>query len=241
MAKLALVTGGTTGIGAATCKALKAAGHTVVANYYSDDEPAQKFAQETGIKAYKWNVSDYKQCEEGVKKIESELGATVDILVNNAGITRDSMMHKMPVEHWDAVILTDLSAAFYMSRTVIGAMREKKYGRIVSISSINAQTGQLGQTNYCAAKAGIIGFTKALARESAPKGITVNVVAPGYTNTEMVKTVPEEFMKSLVAQIPMGRLAKPEEIADAVTFLASDKASFITGEVISVNGGHHME
>jgi acetoacetyl-CoA reductase len=241
MARLALVTGGTTGIGAATCKALKAAGHTVIANYFSDDAPAQKFAQETGVKVYKWNVSDYKQCEESIKKIESDLGATIDILVNNAGITRDSMMHKMPVEHWDAVILTDLSAAFYMARTVITAMRAKNYGRIVSISSINAQMGQIGQTNYCAAKAGIIGFSKALARESAPKGITVNVVAPGYTNTEMVKTVPEEFMKSLIAQVPMGRLGEPSDIANAITFLASDKASYITGEVISVNGGHHME
>lgn len=241
MMRLALVTGGTTGIGAATCKALKAAGYSVAANYIANDDAAKKFGEEFGIRVYKWDVADHKQCEDGVKKVAQDLGKGVDILVNNAGVTRDSMLHKMSVEDWNTVITTDLTACFYMCRAVINSMREENFGRIVNISSINALMGQVGQTNYCAAKAGIIGFSKALARESATKGITVNVVAPGYTSTEMVKTVPDSFMNALLAQVPMKRLGKPEEIADAVVFLASEKSAFITGETISVNGGFHME
>ncbi len=241
MAKMALVTGGTTGIGAATCKALKAAGYDVVANYVSNDANAKQFEKDTGIRVYKWDVTQYAQCMKGVEIITADLGMTVDVLVNNAGITRDSMMHKMTPESWNDVIVADLSAVFFMSRSVINAMREKQFGRIINISSVNAQLGQAGQTNYCAAKAGVIGFSKALARESAPKGITVNVVAPGYTDTDMVKTVPDAVMKELLAQVPMKRLGNPEEIADAIVFLASDKSAFITGETLSVNGGHHME
>jgi acetoacetyl-CoA reductase len=241
MTRLALVTGGTTGIGAATCNALKEAGYTVAANYASNDEAAKKFEQDTGIKTYKWDVTDPEQCVKGVEKVCGDFGGTIEILVNNAGITRDAMMHKMTVENWNAVLSTDLSACFYMSRAVVSAMREKGFGRIVNISSVNGQMGQIGQTNYSAAKAGLIGFTKALARESASKGITVNAVAPGYTDTAMVRAVPEPVLKSLIAQIPIGRLGRPEEIAHAVLFLVSDKSGFITGETLSINGGHHME
>lgn len=241
MTRLALVTGGTTGIGAATCGALKEAGYTVAANYASNDEAAKKFEQDTGIKTYKWNVTDPDQCAKGVEKVCSDFGGPIEILVNNAGITRDAMMHKMTLENWDAVISTDLSACFYMSRAVIGPMREKGFGRIVNISSVNGQMGQIGQANYSAAKAGLIGFTKALARESASKGITVNAVAPGYTDTAMVRAVPEQVLKALIAQIPIGRLGRPEEIAHAVLFLVSDISAFITGETLSINGGHHME
>lgn len=239
--RLALVTGGTTGIGAAICKELKSAGYRVVANYVANEEGAKAFEKETGITAYKWDVTNFEQCAKGVEKICSDFGSNIEILVNNAGITRDSMMHKMKPEDWSSVLITNLFSCFNMSHAVINAMREKQFGRIVNISSVNAQEGQIGQTNYCASKAGILGFTKALARESASKGITVNAVAPGYTDTAMVKTVPENFMKSLLSQVPIGRLGKPEEIADAVRFLVSERAAFITGETLSVNGGYHME
>jgi acetoacetyl-CoA reductase len=242
MAKLALVTGGTRGIGAAICKALKASGYNVAANYVVYDEAAQKFEKETGIGIYKWDVSDPDQCIKGVEDVMKSFGgATIDILVNNAGITKDSMMHKMPIESWKAVIDVDLSSMFYMSRAVISQMREKGFGRIVNISSINGKAGQMGQTNYASAKAGILGFTKALAQESAFKGITVNCVAPGYTETDMVKAVPAEILKTIVAKIPVGRLGQPSEIARAVMFFVSDDAGFITGETMNVNGGQLMD
>lgn len=240
MTRLALITGGTTGIGAATCKALKAAGYYVAANYAANDEGAKKFKQETGIEIYKWDVTDYRQCEDGLENIAHDFGKPVEVLVNNAGITRDAMMHKMSIEDWNTVIMTDLTSCFYMSRAAITTMRQENYGRIINVSSVNGQLGQVGQTNYCAAKAGIIGFSKALARESISKGITVNVVAPGYTDTNMVKAVPENIVKLIVEKIPAARLATPEEIARAVVFLAADEASYITGETISVNGGYYM-
>ena len=239
--RLALVTGGTTGIGAAICKALRTAGYDVAANYIVNDEQAKAFGKETGAKVYKWDVTDYEQCAKGVEKIGADFGGNVEILVNNAGITRDGMMHKMTPENWNAVITTNLTSCFNMARAVINAMREKNFGRIVSISSVNGQLGQIGQTNYSASKAGIIGFTKALARESASKGVTVNAIAPGYTNTDMVKAMPENALKSMIAQIPIGRLMKPEEIARAVLFLVADESSCITGQTLPVNGGQFME
>ncbi len=239
--RLALVTGGRRGIGAAICKDLQEAGYRVVANYVRNDEAAKRFEQETGVKVYKWDVTSPDECISGVEKLCSDFGGPVEILVNNAGVIRDGMMHKMPVEDWDKVIATDLSACFYMSRAVINGMRSNGFGRIINISSVNAQLGQMGQTNYSAAKAGILGFTKALARESASKGITVNAVAPGYTDTDMLKDVPEDVLKALIEKIPVQRLATPEEIAHAVLFLASDKSGSITGETLSVNGGYHME
>ncbi|MDB2415206.1 acetoacetyl-CoA reductase [Rickettsiales bacterium] len=239
--RLALVTGGTTGIGAAICKALIESGHDVVANYVSNEDRANAFAKETGVSVYQWDVSDFEQCAEGVAKVCADFGTNVEILVNNAGITRDKMMHKMTRADWDAVISVDLGACFNMSHAVIGAMRDTGFGRIVSISSINAQIGQIGQTNYSAAKAGVIGFTKSLARESASKGITVNALAPGYTDTSMVKTMPDDILKAMIAEVPMGRLSQPEEIANALVFLASDESRFITGQTLSVNGGHYMQ
>jgi acetoacetyl-CoA reductase len=239
--RLALVTGGTTGIGAAICKALRAEGYDVAANYIVHDEQANAFAKETGAKVYKWDVTDFEACAKSVEKITADFGGNVEILINNAGITRDGMMHKMTAEHWNAVITTNLTSCFNMSRAVINAMREKKYGRIVCISSVNGQLGQIGQTNYCASKTGIIGFTKALARESASKGITVNAIAPGYTDTEMVKAMPPDALKAMIAQIPIGRLMKPEEIARAVVFLVAEESSCITGETFPINGGQYME
>jgi acetoacetyl-CoA reductase len=241
MAKLALVTGGTRGIGAATCKALKAAGYNVAANYVIYDEAAQKFEKETGIPIFKWDVSEPDECLRGVEEISQNLKADIDILVNNAGITKDVMLHRMPVESWKSVIEVDLSSMFYMSRAVITKMREKGFGRIVNISSINGKMGQMGQTNYSSAKAGILGFTKALAQESAFKGITVNAIAPGYCDTEMVKAVPPEILKTIVAKIPVGRLGQPEEIARAVLFFVADEAGFVTGECMNVNGGQLMD
>lgn len=239
--KLALVTGGTRGIGKAICLALKDAGYHVVANYASRDEVAQEFTKETGIPAYKWDISDFEACDAAVKKITAEQGKPVSVLINNAGITKDGAMHKMSLENWRKVIHTNLDSCFNMSRAVIESMREQKFGRIISISSVNGQLGQFGQTNYSAAKSGIFGFTKALARETASRGITVNAIAPGYIATDMVKTVPQNIMDQIVAGIPVGRLGEPEEVARCVVFLAADEAAFITGETMSVNGGQYME
>lgn len=241
MAKIALVTGGTRGIGAAISLALKYAGYTVAANYASNDTAAKEFVNATGIHAYKWDVTDFEACREGVKAIEKDLGGSVDVLVNNAGITKDGMMHKMDEPAWQSVIDTNLTSCFHMARAVIDGMRERKFGRIINISSVNGQLGQLGQTNYSAAKAGIFGFTKALARESASKGITVNCIAPGYIETDMTKNVKPDVLEKIIGNIPVGRMGKPEEIARAVVFLAADDAAFITGETISINGGQFME
>lgn len=238
--KTALVTGGTRGIGAAISIALKDAGYKVAATYAARDDVAEEFSKKHGISVFKWDIANFDACVDGVKKVCEKLGH-VDVLVNNAGITKDGAMHKMDAAQWGEVINTNLNSCFYMSRAVIDSMRERKFGRIINISSMNGQLGQFGQTNYSAAKAGIMGFTKALARETANKGITVNSVAPGYIATEMVKAVKEEVMKKIVEGIPVGRLGEPEEVARAVVFLADDKASFITGETLSINGGQHME
>ena len=240
MARVAVVTGGTRGIGAAISKALSAAGHKVAAIYGGNDEAAQKFKAATGIPVYKWDVSSYEACSGGLKKIEADVGP-VDILVNNAGITRDTMFHRMTPEQWTQVINTNLSSLFNMCRPVIEGMRERKFGRIINISSVNGQKGQVGQSNYSAAKAGEIGFTKALAQESAKSGITVNAICPGYIGTEMVQAVPKEVLeKNILPQIPVGRLGEPEEIARCVVFLASDDSSFITGSTLTANGGQYM-
>jgi acetoacetyl-CoA reductase len=240
MARVALVSGGTRGIGAAIAKALKAAGYKVAANYAGNDEAAAKFKAETGINVYKWDVSSFDACSEGIKKVEAELGS-VDVLVNNAGITRDAMLHRMTADQWNAVITTNLNSLFNMCRPVIEGMRARKFGRIVNISSINGQKGQMGQTNYSAAKAGDIGFTKALAQESAKAGITVNAICPGYINTEMVQAVPKDVLeKNILPAIPVGRLGEPEEIARCVVFLASDDAGFITGSTMTVNGAQYI-
>src|SRR3978361_546688 len=223
MARVALVTGGTRGIGAAISKALKAAGYKVAASYAGNDEAARKFKAETGIPVFKWDVSSFEGCGEGIKKVEAEVGP-IDVLVNNAGITKDAMLHRMKPEQWSAVINTNLGSLFNMCRQVIEGMRARKFGRIINISSINGQKGQMGQTNYSAAKAGEIGFTKALALENARKGITVNAVAPGYIDTEMVMAVPAKVMESIVGQIPVGRLGTGDEIADMVSFLAGERA-----------------
>jgi len=238
--RLALITGGTTGIGASICMALKAGGYDVAANFIADEQQADDFAKETGVSVYQWDVSDFDQCASGVKKVCADFGTNIEVLVNNAGITCDHMLHKMARADWDAVMSVDLGACFNMSRAVIGEMRDKEFGRIISISSINAQLGQIGQANYSAAKAGVIGFTKSLARESATKNITVNAVAPGYTDTAMVQTMPEEVLKAMISQVPMGRLARPDEIARAVAFLTADESGFITGQTLSINGGHYM-
>jgi len=240
MSRIALVTGGTRGIGAAISKALKAAGYTVAANYGGNDDAAAKFRSNTGIAVFKWDVSSFEACSAGVKKVETEIGP-VEILVNNAGITRDAMFHRMTPEQWSAVITTNLGSLFNMCRPVIEGMRTRKFGRIVNISSINGQKGQMGQTNYSAAKAGEIGFTKALAQENAKVGITVNAICPGYINTEMVQAVPKDVLeKNIIPQIPVGRLGEPEEIARCVVFLVSDDAGFITGSTMSVNGAQYM-
>jgi acetoacetyl-CoA reductase len=240
MARVAVVTGGTRGIGEATSKALKAAGCKVAANYGGNDEAAQKFKAATGIPVYKWDVASYDSCAAGLKQIEADLGP-IEILVNNAGITRDTMFHRMTPEQWGAVINTNLSSLFNMCRPVIEGMRERKFGRIVNISSINGQKGQFGQTNYSAAKAGELGFTKALAQEGARAGITVNAICPGYINTEMVQAVPKDVLdKNIIPLIPVGRLGEPEEIARCVVFLASDESSFITGSTVSANGGQYV-
>jgi acetoacetyl-CoA reductase len=240
MARVAVVTGGTRGIGAAISKALKAADYKVAANYAGNDEAAQKFKAATGIAIYKWDVSSFDACAAGIKQVEVDLGP-IDVLVNNAGITRDGMLHRMKPEDWNAVINTNLGSLFNMTRQVIEGMRARKFGRIINISSINGQKGQMGQVNYSAAKAGEIGFTKALAQEGAKSGITVNAIAPGYINTEMVQAVPKDVLeKSILPTIPIGRLGEPEEVGRCVVFLASDDAGLITGSTLTVNGGQYI-
>lgn len=241
MNRIALVTGGTRGIGAAIAKALKAAGYIVASNFCGNQEAADEFSLNEGIPSYKWDVSNLDECKKFVDIVENDLGGSIDVLVNNAGITRDSMFHKMSQENWLKVIDTNLNSIFNMTSCVIQNMREKQFGRIINISSINGVKGQVGQSNYSAAKAGIIGFTKALAQENASKGITVNAVAPGYIGTDMVNAVPKEVLDKIVMQIPVGRLGKPEEIASAVLFLAADDSGFITGETINVNGGQYLQ
>ena len=239
MPETAIVTGGTRGIGEAISIALKNEGYQVAANYGGNDEAARRFTESTGIPAYKWDVGDFEACQSNLEKIEGELGA-VHILVNNAGITRDGTLHKMDFKNWDDVIRTNLTSCFNMSRVVIEGMRERKYGRIVNISSVNGQAGQFGQVNYSSAKSGIHGFTKALAQEGAAQGITVNAIAPGYIATDMVRAVPEKVLEKIVARIPVGRLGEAEEIARAVVFLVSKDSGFITGSTLSINGGQHM-
>jgi acetoacetyl-CoA reductase len=240
MARVALVTGGTRGIGAAVSQALQAAGYAVAANYAGNTKAAETFSTRTGIHVHRWDIGDFDACASGVKAVEASLGP-IDILVNNAGIVRDAGLHKMSREQWDAVVRTNLNGLFNMCRQVIGGMRARKFGRIITVSSINGQKGQFGQTNYSAAKAGELGFTKALALETARLGITANSICPGYIHTEMLDAVPPEIMeKSILPQIPVGRLGKPEEIARAVVFLAAEEAGFITGSTLSINGGQYM-
>jgi len=239
MARVAVVTGGTRGIGRAISVTLKNAGCLVAANYGSNDQAARSFNAETEIPVFKFDVSDFNACAEGIRTIEGGLGP-VEILVNNAGITRDTTMHRMSYEQWNAVIQTNLTSCFNMSRAVIDGMRSRGFGRIVNIGSINGQAGQYGQVNYAAAKSGIHGFTKALAQEGAARGITVNAVAPGYVDTEMVRAVPADVLEKIIARIPVGRLGKAEDIARTVLFLVADEADFITGSTLSVNGGQHM-
>jgi acetoacetyl-CoA reductase len=237
MGRVALVTGGSRGIGAAISVALKDAGYTVAANYAGNDEAARKFTDETGIRTYRWSVADYDACAAGIKAVEADLGP-VEVLVNNAGITRDAMFHKMTPQQWKEVIDTNLTGVFNMTHGVWGGMRDRKFGRIITISSINGQKGQAGQANYSASKAGDLGFTKALAQEGARAGITVNAVCPGYIATEMVKAIDEKVLnEKIIPQIPVGRLGEPEEIAKIVAFLASDDAGFVTGSTVSANGG----
>jgi len=240
MARVAVVTGGTRGIGAAISKALKKNGYRVAASYAGNDEAAQTFAAETGIPVYKFDVGDFEACKSSMERIEKDLGP-VDVLVNNAGITKDGMFHRMTADQWYAVINTNLNSLFNVTRQVIEGMRGRGFGRIINISSINGQKGQMGQSNYSAAKAGDIGFTKALAQENAFKGVTVNAICPGYIGTEMVRAIdPAVLEKNIIPQIPVGRLGEPEEIARCVVFLASDDAGFITGSTLSANGGQSM-
>lgn len=239
MARTALVTGGTRGIGRAICEALKSAGNTVYANYGGNDAAAAAFSEETGIPVKKFDVSNFEACETAIGEIVAEVGA-IDIVVNNAGITRDGTMHRMDHEQWQEVLDVNLGGCFNVARCVINAMREKSFGRIVNIGSINGQGGQYGQVNYAAAKSGIHGFTKALAQEGAAKGITVNAIAPGYVDTEMVRAVPPQVLEKIIARIPVGRLGHAEDIARGVLFLVADDADFITGSTLSINGGQHM-
>lgn len=239
MGKVALVTGGTRGIGAAISRLLKQKGFAVAANYGGNTEAAEAFETETGIRTFRWSVAEYDQCAEGVASVEQELGP-VEVLVNNAGITRDSMFHRMTPDSWRQVIETNLNGAFNMTHQVWGGMRERGFGRIINISSVNGQKGQMGQTNYSASKAGEIGLTKALAQEGATKGITVNAICPGYIATDMVMAVPEKVREAIIRQIPVGRLGEADEIARCVAFLASDDAGFITGSTLSPNGGQYM-
>lgn len=239
MTKVAIVTGGTRGIGLAITRALRAEGYQVAALYFGNEEAAKKCEVDTGAKTYKVNVADFAACQQAVEQVESDLGA-VSVLVNNAGITKDGMLHKMSADAWHDVIETNMTSCFNMCRAVILGMRDRKFGRIVNISSINGQKGQLGQCNYSAAKAGMLGFTRALAQESAAKGITVNAICPGYIATDMTASMPQEVLDSIIRQIPAARMGKPEEIADMVVFLASDKASFVTGSTMTVNGGQYI-
>ena len=238
-ARVAVVTGGTRGIGAAVARALAAEGYRVAAVYAENDVRAHEFRAETGIPVYKWDVSDFDACRAGADRVAADMGS-VEVLVNNAGITRDGTMHRMTRDMWQAVIDTNIGSCFNMARSVIDGMRERGFGRIVNIGSINGQAGQYGQVNYAAAKSGIHGFTKALAQEGAAAGITVNAVAPGYIDTDMVAAVPERVLKRIVERIPVGRLGRAEEIARAVVFLVADDAGFITGSTLSINGGQHM-
>jgi acetoacetyl-CoA reductase len=239
MARVAVVTGGTRGIGEAISVALRDAGMTVAANYAGNEEKAREFTERTGIKAYKWDVSDYDACMEGCRRVEEELGP-IDVLVNNAGITRDATMKRMSRQMWDEVIDVNLGGCFNMAKAVFEGMQARKFGRIVNIGSINGQAGQYGQVNYAAAKSGIHGFTKALAQEGARAGVTVNAIAPGYIDTEMVAAVPEDVLAKIVARIPVGRLGKASEIARGVAFLCGEEGGFITGSTLSINGGQHM-
>ena len=239
MGRVAIVTGGTRGIGEAISTGLQEAGFTVAAIYAGNDEAAKRFTEKTGIAAYKLNVSDFEACEKAAEQITADLGP-IDVLINNAGITRDGTMHRMSYDQWNAVIQTNLASCFNMSRVVIEGMRERKFGRIVNIGSINGQAGQYGQVNYAAAKSGIHGFTKALAQEGAAAGITVNAIAPGYIDTDMVRAVPEAVLEKIIAKIPVGRLGQASEIARGVLFLVSDEGGFITGSTLSINGGQHM-
>ncbi|HEX8300653.1 acetoacetyl-CoA reductase [Sphingomonas sp.] len=239
MARVAIVTGGTRGIGEAISVALKEAGMTVAANYAGNDERAQAFSERTGIRAFKWDVADYDACQSGCAQVAEELGP-VDVVVNNAGITRDGTILKMTYQMWKEVMDTNLGGCFNMAKAVFPGMRERKWGRIVNIGSINGQAGQYGQVNYAAAKSGIHGFTKALAQEGARAGVTVNAIAPGYIDTDMVAAVPADVLEKIVAKIPVGRLGQASEIARTVRFLCSDDAGFITGSTLSVNGGQHM-
>ncbi len=239
MSRVALVTGGTRGIGRAICEELKAAGYSPVANYAGNDEAAAKFTGATGIPAIKWDVSDYQACQDGIAKVEAEIGP-VEILVNNAGITRDGVLAKMSQENWQVVIDTNLGSCFNLAKAVFPGMQERRFGRIVNIGSINGQAGQYGQVNYAAAKSGIHGFTKALAQEGARYNITVNAIAPGYVDTDMVAAVPDNVLEKIVAKIPVGRLGQAKEIARGVLFLVADDAGFATGSTMSINGGQHM-
>ena len=240
MNRVALVTGGVTGIGAAICAGMKNAGYRVVANYLGKEPEAEEFAKTMGVPLFAWDVADFDACAEGVAAVAAEIGP-IDVLVNNAGITRDSLLHKMKKEQWRSVIDVNLGGCFNMCRAVIEGMRERRYGRIINITSINALSGQAGQTNYAAAKAGLIGFTKALALEAAARGISVNAIAPGYTETAMVAGVRADILQSIVDQVPVHRLGTPEDIVRGVVFLASDDAAFITGETLSINGGKYMK
>lgn len=239
MARVAVVTGGTRGIGEAISVGLKEAGYNVAAVYAGNDEKAREFTERTGIAAFKWDVSDFEACKAGLAKVEAELGP-VEIVVNNAGITRDGVLHRMTFEQWNDVVATNLTSCFNMCRNVIDGMRERGFGRIVNIGSINGQAGQYGQVNYAAAKSGIHGFTKALAQEGAAKGITVNAIAPGYIDTDMVRAVPPNVLEKIVAKVPVGRLGKASEIARGVLFLVADEGGFVTGATLSINGGQHM-
>ncbi|GHT93140.1 beta-ketoacyl-ACP reductase [Alphaproteobacteria bacterium] len=238
--KIALITGGTRGIGSGISRRLKESGYLVAANYNKDIDTAKKFQEEADIPVFSWDVSDYDSCVKGVWEVCNALGGNVDVLVNNAGITKDGMLHKMDPADWHRVIVTNLTSVFNMCRVVIPSMREKKFGRIINISSINGLKGQVGQTNYSAAKAGILGFTKALALESASKGITVNAIAPGYISTDMTDAIRDDIKEKIVGGIPIGRFGKIDEIAHAVLYLADERASYVTGTTLNVNGGQYL-